>query len=53
MVTGISRESFDAHLAAGQIAVGGERITGPATSAPRPTDVTIMLPQHAVVDPEN
>jgi hypothetical protein len=32
---GISREAFDAHLAAGRIAVAGVRITDPATPARR------------------
>jgi hypothetical protein len=41
---GISREAFDTHLAAGQVAVGGERIADPATPAPWPTAVLIMLP---------
>jgi hypothetical protein len=44
LAAGISRESFDEHLAAGQIAVAGERITDPATPAPPPTTVAIMLP---------
>jgi hypothetical protein len=45
LAAGISRESFDAHLAAGQIAVDGERITDPTTPAPKPTVVTVMLLQ--------
>lgn len=53
LAAGISREAFDAHLAAGQIAVGGERITDPATPAPKPNVVTIMLPQRPALDPEN
>jgi hypothetical protein len=44
LAAGISRESFDEHLRAGQIAVAGERITDPATPAPPPTTVAIMLP---------
>ena len=44
LAAGISRESFDEHLAAGQIAVAGKRITDPATPAPPPTAVAIMLP---------
>jgi hypothetical protein len=53
LAAGISRESFDAHLAAGQIAVGGVRITDPATPAPKPTVVAIMLPQDAAPEAEN
>ena len=30
LAAGISREAFDAHLAAGRVAVAGERITDPA-----------------------
>jgi hypothetical protein len=40
---GVSREEFDAHLAAGRIAVGGERIVDTATPAPPPIAVAIML----------
>ena len=43
IAAGVSRESFDVALAAGRIAVGGERITDPATPAPPPTAVAIML----------
>jgi len=43
LAAGISREAFDAHLAAGRVAVAGERITDPATPAPPPTDIAIML----------
>jgi hypothetical protein len=43
LAAGISREAFDAHLAAGRIAVKGERITDPATPAPKPTNISIML----------
>jgi hypothetical protein len=43
LAAGISREAFDAHLAAGRIAVAGERITDPATAASRSADVQIML----------
>ena len=44
LTAGISRESFEQYLAAGQIAVAGQRITDPATPAPRPTTMAIMLP---------
>jgi hypothetical protein len=40
---GVSREMFDAHLAARRIAVDGERITDPATPAPLPSTVGVML----------
>ena len=40
---GISREAFDIHLAAGRIAVAGERISDPGTPAPPATAVAIML----------
>jgi hypothetical protein len=40
---GISRAAFEAHLAAGRIAVAGVRITDAATPAPQPLDVRIML----------
>jgi hypothetical protein len=43
LAAGISREAFDAHLAAGRIAVAGERITDPVTAASRSADVQIML----------
>ena len=43
LAAGVSREMFDAHLAARRIAVDGERITDPATPAPPPTAVAIML----------
>jgi hypothetical protein len=43
VAAGVSRETFDAALAAGRIAVAGERITDPATPAPPPTAVAIML----------
>jgi hypothetical protein len=39
----VSRETFDAALAAGRIAVAAERITDPATPAPPPTAVAIVL----------
>jgi hypothetical protein len=39
LAAGISRERFDAHLAARRIAVDGKRITDPATPAPPPTTV--------------
>lgn len=44
LAVGMSRASFDAYLAAGQIAVAGQRITDAATPAPAPTAVAIMLP---------
>jgi hypothetical protein len=44
LAMGISRASFDEYLAAGQIAVAGQRISDPATPAARPTAVAIMLP---------
>ena len=43
VAAGVSRETFDAALAAGRIAVAGDRITDPATPAPPPTAVAIML----------
>ena len=43
VAAGVSRESFDIAVAAGRIAVAGERITDPATPAPPPTAVAIML----------
>jgi hypothetical protein len=43
LVAGISREEFDRHLAGGRIAVAGQRITDPATPAPAPIAVAIML----------
>ena len=43
LAAGVSREAFDARLAAGRIAVAGERVTDPATPAPPPTAVAIML----------
>ena len=43
LAAGLSREAFDAHLAAGRIAVAGQPVTDPATPAPPPTAVTIML----------
>ena len=43
VAAGVSRASFDSALAAGRIAVAGERITDPATPAPPPTAVAIML----------
>jgi len=46
LAVGVSREEFDAHLAAGRIAVVGERVTDPATPAPAPTAVAIMLDQR-------
>ena len=36
LAAGLSREAFDAHLAAGRIAVAGRRVTDPATPAPHP-----------------
>jgi hypothetical protein len=43
VAAGVSRETFDVASAAGRIAVAGERITDPATPAPPPTAVAIML----------
>jgi hypothetical protein len=43
LAAGISTEAFDEHLAAGRIAIAGQRITDPATPAPKPTTVAIML----------
>ena len=43
VAAGVSRESFDIAMAAGRIAVAGKRITDPATPAPPPTAVAIML----------
>jgi hypothetical protein len=43
LAAGVSREMFDAHLAARRIAVDGERVTDPATPAPLPTTVGVML----------
>jgi hypothetical protein len=43
LAAGVSREMFDAHLAARRVAVDGERITDPATPAPLPTTVGVML----------
>ena len=40
---GISHEVFAAHLAAGRIAVDGQRVTDPQTPAPPPSPVQIML----------
>jgi len=44
LAAGISHTLFDEYLTAGQIAVAGQRITDPATPAPRPIAVAIMLP---------
>jgi len=43
LAAGLSREAFDAHLAAGRIAVAGRPVTDPATPAPPPTAVVITL----------
>jgi hypothetical protein len=43
LAAGLSREVFDAHLAAGRIAVGGRRVTDPAMPAPHPMAVAITL----------
>lgn len=43
LAAGLSRETFAAHLAAGRIAVAGQRVTDPATPAPPPAAVAIML----------
>jgi hypothetical protein len=43
LTAGISRQDFEAHLGAGRIAVAGERTRDPATPAPYPTAVAIMV----------
>ena len=43
LAAGLSREAFDAHLAAGRIAVAGQPVTDPATPAPHPMAVAITL----------
>ena len=43
LAAGVSREMFDAHLTARRIAVDGERISDPATPAPLPRTVGVML----------
>ncbi len=43
LAAGLSREVFDAHLAAGRIAVAGRPVTDPATPAPHPMAVAITL----------
>jgi hypothetical protein len=43
LAAGISRESFDAHLATGRIVVAGERVTDPATPVAKSTAVWIAL----------
>lgn len=43
LAAGLSRETFDAHLAAGRIAVAGHRVTDPATPAPPLAAVAIMV----------
>jgi hypothetical protein len=43
LAAGLSREAFDAHLAAGRIAVAGQPVTDPTAPAPPPTAVAIML----------
>ena len=43
LAAGVSREAFDTDLAAGRIAVAGQRVTDPATPAPHPMAVAIML----------
>jgi hypothetical protein len=43
LAAGVSREMFDAHQAARRIAVNGQRITDPATPAPLPTTVGVVL----------
>lgn len=43
LAAGLSREVFDAHLAAGRIAVGGRRVSDPAVPAPHPMAVAITL----------
>jgi len=48
LAAGLPREAFDAHLAAGRLAVAGQRVTSPAMPAPHPMAVAIMLdPDHA------
>jgi hypothetical protein len=43
LAASISQKEFDAHIAAGRIVVAGERITDPATLAPLPIAIAIML----------
>ena len=43
LAAGVSRETFDAHLAARRVAVDGQRVTDPATPAPLATTVGVML----------
>ena len=43
LAAGVSPQDFEAHLGAGRIAVAGERTRDPATPAPHPTAVAIML----------
>jgi hypothetical protein len=43
LAAGLSREAFDAHLAAGRITIGGQRVTDPAMPAPHPMAVAITL----------
>ena len=43
LAAGISRESFDAHLAAGRVQVAGQVVRDPATPAPKPVAVGIGL----------
>ena len=43
LAAGVSREMFEAHLAARRVAVEGVRVTDPATPAPLSTTVGVML----------
>ena len=43
LAAGLSREVFEAHLAAERIDVAGQPITDPATPAPPPMAVAITL----------
>lgn len=43
LAAGLPREAFDAHLAAGRIAVGGQRVTDSTMPAPHPMAVAITL----------
>jgi hypothetical protein len=43
LAAGISQEDFEAYLGAGRVAVAGVRTRDPATPAPHPTAVAIML----------
>jgi len=43
LAAGVSREMFEAHLAARRVAVDGVRVTDPATPAPLPRLLGVML----------